>query len=99
MTARRKSLRVTIGVQLVAIACGIAMSVASGRGQAQPPSAAARMQQSGPEEEQLRQRSGIRTVVSIFRPVPDAAPIVTDGLIAERKMVGLYMQEVMKPGP
>lgn len=99
MKARCRSLRVTIGVLLVAITCGGAASVASGRGQAQPPSAAARMQQPGPEEEQLRERSGTWTVVSTFRPAPDAAPIVTDGLIAERMMVGLYMQEVMKPGP
>jgi hypothetical protein len=99
MMVRSKSLWVLIRVALVAIMCGVAMSVASGREQAQPTSAAARMQQSGPEEEQLRQRSGTWTVVSTFRPTPDAAPIVSDALTAERTMVGLYMQEVMKPRP
>jgi hypothetical protein len=99
MMARCKSLRMMIAVQLVVMTGGVITPVASARGQAQPPSAAARMQQPGPEEEQLKQRSGRWAVVSTFRPAPDAAPIVTDGLIADRTMIGLYMQEIMKPGP
>lgn len=97
--ARSKHLRGKLGVQLAAITCAVVTSVASAREQAQPPSAAARMQQPGYEEEQLRQRTGTWTVVSTFRPTPDAAPIVSEGLVAERTMVGLYLQEVMRPGP
>jgi hypothetical protein len=96
MIARCTGLRVTI--QLVAFTCGVGAPVVSAREQAQPPSAAMRMQQPGHEEEQLRQRSGTWTVVSRFRPTPDATPIVSDGLMAERTMVGLYMREVMTPG-
>ena len=66
--------------------------------QAGAPSAAARMQQPGPEETQLQRRIGTWDVTARLRPTPDAAPIVTDGLVAERTMVGLYLQEVMKPG-
>jgi hypothetical protein len=61
------------------------------------PSAAERMQQSGPEEQQLQQRTGTWTVRATFRPTPDAQPVVTEQLVADRKMVGLYMEEVMHP--
>ena len=62
-----------------------------------PPSAAERMQQPGPEEQQLKSRTGVWAVKATFRPTPDAAPIVTEGLVAERTMLGLYMEEVMHP--
>ena len=61
------------------------------------PSAAQRMQQSGPEEQQLQRRTGTWTVKATFRPTPDAQPMTTEQLVAERKMVGLYMEEVMHP--
>lgn len=32
-----------------------------------------------------------------LRPRPDAAPVATPGLVAERAMVGLFLQEVMRP--
>lgn len=32
-------------------------------------------------------------------PAPDAEPIVANGLIAERIMIGPYLQEIMRPGP
>lgn len=65
--------------------------------QAATPSAAERMQQPGYEEEQLQQRTGTWTVKMTFRPTPDAKPIVTEQLVADRKMVGLYMEETMHP--
>lgn len=61
------------------------------------PSAAERMQHPGPEEQQLKRRTGTWTVKMTFRPTPDAAPNVTEHLVAERTMVGLYMEEVMHP--
>jgi hypothetical protein len=61
------------------------------------PSAAERMQQSGAEEQQLKRRTGTWTVKATFRPTPDAKPMVTGQLVAERKMVGLYMEETMHP--
>lgn len=62
------SLRATIGVQLVVITYGVAVSVASGREQAQARSAAARMQPPGREEEQLMGRCGVWNVVSRIHP-------------------------------
>jgi hypothetical protein len=60
-------------------------------------SAAERMQQSGREEQGLQRRTGTWTVKATFRPTPDAKPMVTEQLVAERKMVGLYLEEVMHP--
>jgi hypothetical protein len=61
------------------------------------PSAIERMQEPGPEAKELAQRTGAWDVVTTFRPAPDAAPTVVRGVVAERKMVGLYLEEVMKP--
>jgi hypothetical protein len=64
-----------------------------------PRSAIERMQKPGPEAEDLARRAGVWDVVVSLRPTPEAAPIVTRGLIAERTMIGLFLQEVMKPAP
>lgn len=34
-----------------------------------------------------------------MRPTADAEPLVVTGLIAERTIIGPYLQEIMKPGP
>jgi hypothetical protein len=62
-------------------------------------SAIERMQKPGPEAEQLSRRAGVWNVVITLRPTPDATPIVTTGLVAERTMIGLFLQEVMRPAP
>jgi hypothetical protein len=64
---------------------------------ASAPSAATRMAQSGPEEAELRARVGTWDVTATLWPAPGAAPVVTHGLIAERKMIGPILQEVMRP--
>jgi hypothetical protein len=78
---------------------GLAIATPLSRSQAQTilPSAAERMQRPGPEEAQLNRRIGTWDVTARLRLMPDASPIVTEGLLAERTMVGLYLQEVMKP--
>lgn len=40
---------------------------------------------------------GTWQVVATAWPMPGADPIVTDGLVAERRMIGLYLQEIMRP--
>jgi hypothetical protein len=67
--------------------------------QKKPPSAAERMSQPGPEETALHQQGGSWDVVASLWPAPEAQPIVTRGLIAERVMIGPYLQEIMKPSP
>ena len=83
----------------VAIAPALLATFAAMATDTQPkqPSAAERMQRVGAEEQQLKQRTGTWTVKMTFRPTPDAKPMVTEQLLAERKMVGLYLQETMHP--
>jgi hypothetical protein len=63
------------------------------------PTAAERMSEPGPEARELARRVGTWDVVSTLRLTPDAKPVVTRGIIAEREMIGLHLAEVMKPGP
>ncbi|HJR75136.1 MAG TPA: DUF1579 family protein [Luteimonas sp.] len=63
------------------------------------PSAAQRMSQPGPEQKQLARQLGTWDVVATLWPAPGADPLVTRGLIAERRMVGPILQETMKPAP
>lgn len=65
--------------------------------QSTPPPAAERLSQPGPEDERLAAETGLWDVVATLRVSPDADPIVSKGLVAERKMIGNYQQEVMKP--
>jgi hypothetical protein len=46
----------------------------------------------------LTQRVGSWNVVSTLRLTPDAPPIVQKDVVADRRMVGPYLEEVMKPG-
>ncbi|MGH8138174.1 MAG: hypothetical protein ACREVV_08280 [Steroidobacteraceae bacterium] len=50
-------------------------------------------------ERKLAARVGTWSVVSTLRLTPDAQPILQKGLIAQRRMIGLYMEEEMKPAP
>jgi hypothetical protein len=65
----------------------------------QTPSPGERMLQPGPQAQQLAQQVGNWDVVMTLRPTASATPIVVTGLVAERTMIGLYLQEVMKPAP
>jgi hypothetical protein len=84
----------------------VAIGAACAPALAQPPArstgpggAITRMQAPGPEGEELASRTGRWDVVITLRLTPDAKPIVTRGVIAERSMVGNYLEEVMKPAP
>jgi hypothetical protein len=66
---------------------------------APPPSPMQRMLQPGPEAQRLARQIGTWNVVMTLRPAPNATPIVTRDLVAERTMTGLYLNEVMKPAP
>lgn len=61
--------------------------------------AAERLSVPGPEEQQLAKRAGTWNVVATMWPTSGAEPLVTEGLIAERTMIGSYLQEIMRPGP
>jgi hypothetical protein len=70
---------------------------ATGTARAPSPSAMQRMLEPGVEAARLAGQVGTWDVSMTFRPSPDAKPLVVRGMIAERTMVGLYLQEIMKP--
>jgi Protein of unknown function (DUF1579) len=81
------------------VGAGVAPAGAQVAGGASPPSAVDRMQEAGPEAQSLARRAGSWSVVITLWLAPDAAPVVTKGVVAERTMVGRYLQEVMRPAP
>lgn len=64
-----------------------------------PASAIERMSQAGPEAKRLAASIGTWDVVFTFRPSPDAQPVVTRNLVAERTMIGPFLQEILKLKP
>lgn len=81
-----------LAVMLMAIAPAFAENGASA-------SAVERMSTPGHEADELARRVGKWTVVNTIWPTPGAEPIVMTGLVAERTMIGPFMQEVMRPAP
>lgn len=53
----------------------------------------------GAEVQELARQVGTWDVVVTMRLSPAAPPVVVSGIVAERTMVGLYLNEVMKPAP
>jgi hypothetical protein len=49
--------------------------------------------------EALRAMTGTWEVAMTFRPNPDLPPVVAEGIVAQRTMMGQYLQEVMQPAP
>lgn len=65
--------------------------------QAAPPSAAARLNELGPENQAMAQRAGLWDVTETVWDRPGAAPVTTTGLVAERRMIGSMFQEFLHP--
>ena len=63
----------------------------------QAPSAATRLNELGPENSQLAERVGIWDVTETVWGAPNTAPVVTTGLVAERRMMGSLLQEFIRP--
>ena len=55
------------------------------------------MQELGPENEALTKRVGRWDVTETVWAAPDATPITTTGLVADRRMVGSILQEILGP--
>ena len=91
----RESSAMLVVIAILAAAASFPLAVTSAAAQ----TANERMQDAGPEAALLARRAGEWSVVMTLRPTPDAAPIVTKGLIAQRTMIGLFLQEVLHPGP
>ena len=65
--------------------------------QATPPSASARLNELGPENQAMAQRAGLWDVTETIWDRPGSAPITTTGLVAERRMIGSVLQEFLRP--
>ncbi|MEJ7598756.1 MAG: DUF1579 family protein [Kofleriaceae bacterium] len=61
------------------------------------PTAAQRLNETGPEAQLLERDAGTWEVTATMWQAPGAKPMITKGLVAERTMVGRYLQETMKP--
>lgn len=85
--------------KLLTLAIATTFVCLSAAAQAAAPSAVERMSEPGPEAKELARRTGVWDVVITMRLTADAAPVVVSGVMAERSMVGLYLQETMKPAP
>ena len=55
------------------------------------------MNEPGPQSRDLADRVGLWDVTETVWPTPGAAPVVTTGLVAERRMVGPFLQEEIRP--
>ncbi len=64
---------------------------------APPLPAAERLNELGPEARVLAQRVGLWDVTETHWDSRGAAPVVTTGLVAERRMVGSLLQEFLRP--
>ena len=64
----------------------------------QTPSAATRMNELGPENSQIARRAGVWDVTETVWDSPDATPTKYK-LVAERKMIGSFLQEIIEPAP
>lgn len=64
---------------------------------AAPAAASARMNAPGPDAAALALRAGRWDVIETSWASPGATPDIVKGQIAERRMVGLYLQEVLHP--
>lgn len=90
-------------LSLITVALGVLAAavpaISATRSDAPSLAAAKRMMQPGPEDRELASENGTWNVVSTLRLTSDAKPIVTRGIIATRRMIGNYQQEIMKPAP
>ena len=51
----------------------------------------------GPENADMAGRAGLWDVTETVWDAPGAAPVVTTGLVAERRVIGSMLQEVLRP--
>ena len=83
---------------LLGLAVGAAAAPAIARAQSQPP-AVERMNQLGAENQALVARTGMWDVTETNWTAPGAEPVVSTGLVAERKMIGSILQEIIRSAP
>lgn len=66
---------------------------------AEPPSLVDQLNEFGPEAQALVRRAGTWDVTITSWDAPGAAPTVMTGLVAERRMIGPMLEEIIRPAP
>ncbi len=61
------------------------------------PPAAVRLNKLAPENQALKQQVGLWDVTETAWDAPGAAPVTTTGLVAERRVIGAMLQEILRP--
>ena len=80
---------------LGAAALGAAALARPSRGRAEP-FTAAQLNELGPEARMIGLRTGLWDVTETARDTPESAPVTTTGLVAERRMLGALLQEIIR---
>lgn len=84
----------------VAIVVAMASVLAAAQtASAEPQTATERLNQPGQEWRALARRAGTWDVTFTNWDAPGAEPAVVTGLVAERRMIGPMLEEILRPGP
>jgi hypothetical protein len=106
MLERRQFLQVAMGSILAPVLAdaqtrdgGTGATARLGVGNVSSPdtSAAERLNQLGPENSAMAAYAGLWDVTETVWDKPGADPMTTTGLVAERRMIGSYLQEFIRP--
>lgn len=81
---------------LFGAALGSVLLPALANAQAAAP-ASVRLNEPGPENGAMAQRAGLWAVTETVWEAPGAAPVTTTGLVAERRVIGPMLQEILRP--
>ena len=85
-----------------AVAIALAMSSVLAGAQAnsaEPQTPTERLNQPGPQGEALAREAGTWDVTFTTWDAPGAEPTVVTGLVAERRMIGPMLEEILRPAP
>ena len=99
MANRIDPLRLLWAASLCCLIAASARAVPAKTDDPPPPAAAAKMNEPGAEAQLLARDAGTWDVTATLQATPDGKPQVTKGLVAERVLVGNYLQETLKPAP
>ena len=86
-------------IAVAGLACGAPPNETPAKEAQRPPTAIEQMSRPGEQEATLAAQTGTWNVVATLWAAPHATPVVTRELVAERTMIGAYLQEIMRPGP
>ena len=84
----------------VAIALATSSVLAGAQaGSVEPRTSTERLNEPGPQGEALARGAGTWDVTFTNWDAPGAAPTVVTGLVAERRMIGPMLEEILRPAP